>query len=229
MKFQSQIISRGSGSIGGLTASHNKGGNYFRARVTPTDPQTPQQTAVRSAMAQLVNVWTNILTAIQREAWDTYALNTPLIDTFGEPRTVTGLNMYTRANVPRLQNGDVREDDGPLIFNTGDVGPTSVGFAAGTQLVSVGFDDTDEWVDEDEAHMYIYTSRPQNVSINFFKGPYRLAGSIDGDATTPPTTPAALTSPFTFSAGQKMFGQLRVSRTDGRLSVVIPFEAIAIA
>ena len=66
--------------------------------------------------------------------------------------------------------------------------------------------------------MIVYSSRPQNQSINFFKGPYQLAGTVDGDDTTAPTSPQEITSPFPLTDGQHLFVQIRVHRIDGRLS-----------
>jgi len=218
MKFLPTIGAKLSGSLGGITASHNSGGSYFRQRATPVNPGTTQQQAVRNAMSQLASAWVTVLNASQRNAWETYSANVPLIDSLGQQITVGGLAMYQRSNVPRLQAGLSRIDSAPTIFNLGDfTEPTAAGGTLPGDL-DVTFDDSDAWVDEDDAALIVLMSRPQNASINFFKGPYRLAGTIDGDSTTPPTSPATLTAPFTFSADQKVFLQYRVSRADGRLS-----------
>ena len=66
--------------------------------------------------------------------------------------------------------------------------------------------------------MFLYVSRPQNPGINFFKGPYRFAGQILGNSTTPPTSPFAVSVPFPIVTGQKLFARLNVSRADGRLA-----------
>jgi hypothetical protein len=68
--------------------------------------------------------------------------------------------------------------------------------------------------------MFGYISRPQNITKNFFRGPYRYAGKIEGDSVTPPTSPATLVSDFPYAAGQRAFLRVRVSRADGRLSNV---------
>lgn len=228
MKFQSMIISRGSGSIGGLTASHNKGGNYFRARTTPTDPGTVFQTAVRTALASLVTLWTSVLSAAERAAWDLYAFNTPLLDQFGEPRTVTGLNMYARANVPRIQTGEPRQDAAPTVFDTGTFTPVAGAFSEAGQAMSLAFEVTDAWANEDDAAMIVQISRPQNPSINFFKGPWRTSGNVQGDGAMPPTSPANIATPFPIVIGQKMFAQVTVTRADGRLSVHQRIEGIVV-
>lgn len=228
MLFQSQIISRGSGSIGGLTASHNKGGNYFRARVTPTDPGTFFQGRVRLAMAQLVNLWNNVLTQLQRDDWAVYAINTPILNPFGEPRTVTGLNMYVRVNVPRLQALQPRADNAPVEFNTGEFTPTSTTFSVGTGPQTT-FDNTDAWANEDDSILLIYLSRPQNESIVFFKGPYQLAATVEGDAIIAPTSPVGFVPPFFFTEGQRLFTKVSVARADGRYSTIQRTTGLAVA
>ena len=48
MKFTSQVYTQASGSVGGLTYSHNRSGMYTRARSTPTDPASTLQLERRS-------------------------------------------------------------------------------------------------------------------------------------------------------------------------------------
>ena len=230
MIFKSSIIESGSGSVGGLTLSRNRGGMYLRGRAVPTNPNSVFQQAVRSAAAQLASLWRNLLTEVQRTAWDLYAENVELPNSLGDPRNVGGLGMYVRSNVPRIASGVaglVRVDDAPIIFNLGDVGPLAIVSAtAATDVISMSFTDTDEWVDEDAAALLVYTSRAANPSINYFKGPYRFAGAIEGDGTTPPTTPAPITAAFNIDVGNRVFVFARVSRADGRLST--PFRSFGV-
>lgn len=229
MLVESIIVSRGSGSIGGFVWSHNAGGQYLRARVTPTNPATPQQSAVRLALAALNVAWINELTQVQRDDWAVYAANTPLLNAFGLPKNVSALNMFQRSNVPRLQNGNVRVDDAPADFNLGTFTPVDIAFSEGSGVI-VSFTDTDAWVDLDDAHMYVYVGSPQNPSINFYAKSYRLIGSIDGDAIVAPTSPATFaTPPFPFVEGQKMFARVTVSQDDGRRSTSQLFQGLAIA
>ena len=223
MKIKSALITSASGSIGGLTASHNRGGLYLRARTIPTNPNSPQQQVVRAFVASLTSAWLNTLTELQRMAWDGYALLVPLPDPLGEPRNVGGLQMYIRSNVPRLQAGLVRVDDAPSIYNLADFYAISVGtFAAATNDFAVTFDNTQLWANETGGAVVALGSRPQNNSINYFKGPYRFAGVIEGDPITPPTSPATIVNPFPFAVDNRVFVQLRVMRADGRLS--LPFR-----
>lgn len=226
MKYKPLIGDQQSGSMGGITASHNRGGTYFRQRAIPVNPNTPYQQAVRSLMAQLTSAWFNILTADQRTAWEAYAENVPYTDKLGEPRNIGGLGAYVGCNIPRLQAGKTRVDPGPVIYNRGEFTAPTIASITAPSALSLGFTVTDEWVDEDDAHLIVLCSRGENASINFFKGPYRYADTVDGDSGTPPTSPAAITVPFVLVAGQKCFIQARVSRADGRLST--PFRHVGV-
>lgn len=230
MKIKSQIITEASGSMGGLTASHNRGGLYFRARTIPTNPNTPQQQVIRSFMAQLASLWVDTLTGPQRTSWDVYALNVLLPDRLGEPRNVGGLAMYQRSNTPRLQAGLPRVDDGPTIFDLSPYFPVLLPSASvATQELTIPFSIADAWPSEDDAGMIFWVSRPQNASINYFKGPYRFADVALGDNAVPRTSPEAVPAPFPFVLGQKLFFRLNVTRADGRLSTESRDFAIAAA
>lgn len=214
----SPVIAQASGSIAGITFSHNRGGLYIRKKNTPTDPNTGFQAIVRGIVADLSNAWVNVLTQAQRDAWDLYAENVTVLSKIGTQIKLSGINHYLRSNTPRLQAGGPRVDDGPLIFDTGSFSPVAFTGITASNDFSIAFTEADEWVNEDDAFMIVYGSRPQNLSINFFKGPFRLNGTIAGDATTPPTSPQTVTNAFPFSPNQKLFGRFQVSRADGRLS-----------
>ncbi|MEE8608940.1 MAG: hypothetical protein V3S55_15155 [Nitrospiraceae bacterium] len=218
MLFDSAIITRGSGSVGGLTFSHGIGGNYIRARTTPVNPNTIQQQAVRGFVSQLSALWSGQLPQTDRDKWIIYAENVTLTNPLGAAINVSGMNMYVRSNVPRLQAGLPRQDTAPGIFDLGEfTNPATATFAT-AQQVSVIFNDSDLWVSEDDSSMLLYVSRPVGEAIEFFKGPYRFAGSIDGEVATPPTSPQLISVPFLVVAGQKVFTRIRVTRADGRLS-----------
>lgn len=218
MLFKSALITQASGSIFGMTASRNKGGNYFRQRQIPVNPNSPQQQAVRGVVGDLANLWVNTLTAAQRTAWADYAANVPLVNKLGDPNVVPPLSQYIRSNTPRVQAGQTRIDGGPTDFTLGGFTNPSFGIDATADEVDVTFTNTDAWANEDDAFALIYVSRPQNASINFFKGPYRFAGVIAGNLAVPPTSPAAIALPFAAVAGQRVFVKFSVSRSDGRLS-----------
>lgn len=219
MLFQSQVITKASGSVGGLTASHNRYGQYMRARSTPVNPNTAKQVVVRSALASLSAIW-QTLTGAQRIAWADYAANVPVLNKLGETVNLTGFNMYLRSNIPRLQAGLARVDDGPTVFSLPELTdpvPT-VTVAAGFQSISLAFTNTDPWANENGGAMLIYAAAQVAPSINFFKGPFTFQDTIDGDGVTPPTSPDVTLVTQLGTVGNKAHIAVRATRADGRLS-----------
>lgn len=227
MKYTSAIASTGSGSVGGATASHNRGGQYFRRRAVPVNPNTTQQQAVRGFFSTLQAAWNSILTAAQRAAWDTYALNTPVTDSLGNPVNAGGKGMYTRGNTARLQAAMTRVDAGPTVFGLPALtAPGVTSLIASTGILTYTFTNTDAWAIAVGGALLIYVSRPQSISTNGFNGPFRFAGKTLG-AASPPTSPGTVTSPFPYTVGQKGFVRFVAVTADGRVTGDYTFSATA--
>jgi hypothetical protein len=209
-----------SGSVGGVTFSHNRGGPYMRTRAIPTNPNSTFQQAVRGFMSQLTVLWSTVLTAAQRAQWDAYAEAVPLPNPQGEPRNVGGLGMYIRGNVPRLQSAVLaRVDDGPTNHTLAAMSnPLLANASEATVNFDIAFVPTDDWANDDDGAMLLYGSRAINVTRNFFKGPYRFAGLIQGNSTTPPTSPATISSPFPLVEPLALHVRAIVVTGDGRVS-----------
>ena len=221
-----------SGKVGGIVASHNAGGAYFRAATIPTNPNTPQQQVVRNAVALLTGMWNDTLTTAQRAEWDTYADNVTLTNRIGEQHNVSGMAMFVRSNVARIQNARAIVLDGPGIFNLSFYSPPTLGSASeATQDVDISFTNaglSDPWANEVGGFMFVYLSRPQNPSINFFRGPYRIVAGIVGDPV-PPATPVTVGVPFPIVAGQHLFGRAVACRADGRYATSTFFFTLTVA
>lgn len=219
MKIKSGLITQASGSLGGMTASRNRGGMYLRARAVPVNPNTSQQRAVRQIFGGLATIWQSALTDEQRDGWDVYGVNVEVTDRLGDARFLTGINHFVRSNTPRIQAGLSPVLDAPGSFNLGilsEVGPLSIP-VAGTGA-ALSFDDTDPWVDQNGAALLVYASRPYSPAINYFKGPFRFAASIAGNSASPPTTPAPIVLPFPVQSGARVTVQVRATYADGRLT-----------
>jgi hypothetical protein len=222
MKYESQIIASGSGSIGGCTFSRNRGGQYIRRRSLPVNPGSTFQNIVTAALGTLVANWVNVLTQDQRDLWDAWA---DAVNPNG-----TGENAYIAANVMRLQAGFATIPNAPTPQSGADLTPPTVSQPdVSDDDVDISFNNADEWATAVGGHLFIFISRPTNASRNFFKGPYRYAGTIDG-AVVPPTSPSTLIGlPFSFAADQRVHFQFRASTADGRISPVSRTNAIAVA
>lgn len=216
--WKSHLLSEIRGSINGTVFARNRGGAYARNRTVPIQPGGQLQQATRQAISVLSSNWRGVLTAGQRDGWDAYALATPIPNSLGDPRNVGGLGMYVRGNALRVQAGLPVVNSPPTSgFPTiGLVFPAS--FAMGVFVMS--FDDSQPWLDEDGSHLVVFASRPVSQAVNFFKGPYRRAGIVNGDSGSPPTSPANVTYPFgqSVQAGSRIFTRAVVISADGRAS-----------
>lgn len=225
MLFTSQVVAAASGSAGGLVASRNRYGMYFRAKVLPVDPATLQQVLSRGRFRGLAITW-KTLTDVQREGWDTYALNTPMQNRLGQTVFLTGFNHFLRSNAPRLQVGLGLLSDAPTVFGLAAFNTVSFD-VVGPTAIGVIFDDQEPWVSEDGGALVMGISRPESPTVNFFKGPYRTTGFILGKSVLPETSPFVATSVFTYTAGQKAFARFRLLTADGRVSTIQTSDAIA--
>lgn len=208
-----------SGSIGGQTHARNRFGNYVRARTKPVNPNTSRQQAVRNAMIALTGRWSSTLTALQRSQWNVYANAIAWQNKLGETVKLTGFNHYIRSNAALDAAGIVPQDDGPAILSLPDGDALfAVTASEATQLLSVTFDDQLPWVDEDDGAMLVSMGIPQNVTRDFFNGPWRIAATIAGSSTVAPTTPETMTAPYAIQEGQLVYVRARIIRADGRVS-----------
>jgi len=212
------LLTQMSGSVGGLTGFHSASGLCLRARAIPVDPGTSYQTAIRNALVVASTRWGSTLTQAQRDAWEVYASAVSVKNALGDSINLSGLNHYVRSNAIRIQTGLPIVDDGPTVYSLPSFTDPSFAIDEPNDEVDVSFTATDDWANEDDAAALVYASRPMAPTINYFKGPYRFASSIEGDSVTPPTSPAAIVLPFVVTTGQQMGFRFRVSRADGRLS-----------
>lgn len=229
MRFRSQLLADASGSIGGATASKNRGGNYFRRRRAPVNPNTARQVEVRSTMAGLNQFWM-ALTSPERAAWQTYADAVPPIDNGYGAVIRTGQNQYLRSNIVRLQAGLTRIDAAPTTYNYGVpvVAIHTPVFNVDSLAISFQFSLN---VPTDEAGDVVwYISRPYAPSRNFYRGPFQFAKTLaiasSVDFVNESTNVSALASEYAPEQGAKSSIRAAIAYDDGRVSipVIIPID-----
>jgi hypothetical protein len=235
MKFIGALTGTMSGSLGGVTAAHNRGGQYLRQRVVPTNPNSTSQMLVRSYMAAAVAYWGEMLTAAQRDDWTVYAANTPTTDSLGQELVLTGQQMFIRSAVVRARAGQAFVAAAPTTFDRGvpvsgtrgviDLVAGEIGVAGSALSTQVEF--MAELPDDGDVVMQI--GKPVNPGVNFYKGPYRLVyadGVNSGvEEKIMSNGPAIEDYPFgVLTAGTRRPVRFTVAYDDGRVSV--PWEAI---
>ena len=83
-----------SGSIGGVTSSHNRAGQYKRNRRAPVSPtRTPKQSVARARFGAASALW-QTLDAPTQNAWTAFAAAYPVVDSLGQSITLTGQQYF---------------------------------------------------------------------------------------------------------------------------------------
>lgn len=93
-----------SGSIGGETHSHNRGGPYVRRRGIPINPNSTKQQFARAVLSTLSGNWSG-LTSAQRAAWKAFADANPVVNRLGQARQLSGQQAYVQLNARLIGAG----------------------------------------------------------------------------------------------------------------------------
>lgn len=213
-------VSAMSGSIAGNTFARNRFGYYVRNRTKPVNPKSDRQVEVRARLQLLAEYYhCPAMSDAKRGAWATYANAIAMKNKLGEIIKLTGFNHFIRSNAMIFAAGGILIEPGPTILSLPEADVTiSVSGDAGTQLLTVTFDNTKEWANETGGYLLIEMGRPQLHTRNFFGGPWRTAGSIAGVTGSPPSSPKTIAAPFTLTAGQRVWVRASIIRADARVS-----------
>ena len=207
------------GKIAGNVFSRNSYGSYIRALTKPVNPNTEMQQNIRGVMQSITTRWNQTLTEAQRDGWNVYAAAITWQNRLGDDIQLTGFNMFVRSNLAILYAGLTEVDDGPAELSLPNADDTlAITAEEAAQELSVAFDDALDWLNEAGGALVIFAGTPVTKTTNYFDGPWKIAGTIEGDATTPPTTPAVINNPYQVSEGQKQFYRARILRADGRVT-----------
>ncbi len=97
MKYIGLLSSAASGKLGGVVASHNRGGQYFRQHKAPTQPRTAAQKLVRNQL-QAFSAAFKSLTASQVAGWNALGLQVTLKSKLGTTYHPTGQQLFVSCN-----------------------------------------------------------------------------------------------------------------------------------
>lgn len=212
-----------SGSVGGVTAGHNKGGQYLRNRSIPTNPNSTRQQAARTALGTAAQRW-RTLTQAQRDAWEGYANQTPLTNRLGESITISGSSMYTRTNSFLLGLGETPIDDAPS-----SPGQASIG-SVDSVVASILEDNATFTLDANDAldHVILQVGPTVSAGVNSFNGPYTFM-SYDVASVGEFIGQFAATRYGVMTEGDRRPYRIRGIDSDGRLSNVAQgfFDVVA--
>jgi hypothetical protein len=192
-----------SGSLGGQTSSHNRAGQYRRARRAPTQPVgTGRRGIIRAAFGAASSGWSGITDA-QRAAWASYADGTPYTDALGQSIRLTGHQMFVAVNT-QLQNCGVAINPVPPISNV-TIAPTVSGvtlthLGVGTLTLNAGGLATD--------FVLIAFSKPQGAGRSFVGNYWQESHILANVVTATLFGPTFVAQFGAVNVGQKVFYKL---------------------
>lgn len=190
--IKSTILAQISGSINGVTFSHNKGGAYARNRSVPANPQTDRQDQVRTAMSSLAKAWGESLTEQQRTLWRAYGAATTVTNRLGDSIQLSGIAAYQRINLFRTASlGEAPINTPPAIDPSRAPAPSYLNVASNAQTPEAAVTMEVELQGGSAAYgLVIYYSGFISPGIRYYRGPY--IGRVDVASTAGPIAPVTL-------------------------------------
>lgn len=126
------------GKLGGQVFSKNRAGAYIRTKVTPVNPQTVFQQGVRAVFTALSQAWRSLSQA-QIQAWNSSVQSFPRTNVFGNPKTLSGHQLYVGLNAQLQAAGQSTIATPPLPVGALAVEALSAAAAAGAGTVVITF------------------------------------------------------------------------------------------
>ena len=218
------IVADGRGKIAGHVVSKNRAGSYMRTKVTPVNPRTTSQIAVRARLSTLSIAWRG-LTAAQRAQWNAAVASFMSTDIFGDLRKPTGFSLYQRLNNNLAIIGVAAISVPPL-----PVGLTALTTITPTQAPGGATSITYAPTPVPAGHtMVVRATAPVSPGKSFVKSEFRIIGTVAAAAATPYVATTAYAAKFGGPglAGQKVFFEaFYISITTGQRGLPIQASCI---
>lgn len=219
------IVVAGSGKIGGHVASKNRGGAYLRTKVTPSNPQTPDQSNARGILASLSTGW-SLLTSAQRASWNNAVKDFATTDIFGDIKNPSGINLYVKLNANLINSNQAQITDAPAKQEI-------PAFIINSVLYDVSTPADGEIVlsnnNSDGLQTIISATPKVTAGTSYVKNLFRIidANTVDGNTLGYQDSYEAKFGALV--AGDKFFVRVETVLDNGQKSVPVTFEAFATA
>lgn len=172
-----------SGSMGGVTSSRNRFGQYRRTRATPVNPSSSAQGLVRARMTANASGW-RAITAAQRAGWADLGAMMRRTDSLGQTNPLNGFQAYVSVNNNRLAAGDAVVSDAPALTTPANVTTATVTLSAAAFSIA-----------------FTATPLPAATKLQVYVSAQKSAGrSFESDVRLLFTTMAAQASPAVITA-----------------------------
>jgi hypothetical protein len=124
--------------LAGTVFSKNRAGQYMRTKVTPSNPRSFAQQGVRASLSFAAAAWRS-LTEAQRQGWNALAQTISVRNIFGDGITLTGEQLFVKANAALLNVGAPTLTGAPALEPATSLTSISVTATSSPQALSVTF------------------------------------------------------------------------------------------
>ena len=223
MLYKSTIFSEASGKLAGSVFSHNRSGQYVRAKGALVNPNTQLQVRVRSNMTAAGVGW-RALSDTQRAEWQVYGDNVPVLSPLGVSTLLTGRQWYLGSRTARVNAGLLVVSDAPTTFDRGASGVES--FTANADpAISITYGTSQGW-QSSGGGLAVQVSEPQNGTVNYFKGPFKFLARVPFGDASPGDITAGLP---TLAIGQALFIRVVALSSNGTYTAGEIFRTVVVA
>ena len=167
-----------SGSVGAVTSSRNRSGQYRRQRAIPTQPRTAYQLTARARLTAISAAWRGLSDA-SRLSWAAFASSFTVVNSLGLAINLTGSQCYVKVNAARIAAGGSSSDTPPALPSFDACAITGFTCAAGTPALSVAGTAPASGTD------YMFYFSPQVSPGVSYNSNYRLCATIANGETMP--------------------------------------------
>jgi len=167
--------------VGGNVFTRVRSGPMVRIKVSPTQPRTAAQTAVRANFTTNSKAW-DTLTQAQRNGWISLASSLPKKDIFGNTFYLTGIQLYQQCNRNLQSIGVAVISDAPAALTISAPGALTLVAAAAAPTFTV---DAASEPAANEVPL-IFAIKPQNAGRIFTPKHFQILDASVAAATAGP-------------------------------------------
>lgn len=218
------LVVAGSGKINGWVASRNRGGAYFRTKVTPLNPSTSAQQNARGILGSLSTQWSQ-LTEEQRLSFNNAVASFATTDIFGDIRNPSGINLFVKLNTNLINTGQDQITSAPakeeFLFSP----ITQVDFDVSSQssVISLGNSLNDT------AQVLVFATPTLTNGTTFVKNRLRLVANVQVDGTLIDFEAGYQAKYGAFAIGANIVAGFRIVSATGQASVFQSATAVVVA
>lgn len=166
------------GSAGGSVFARNGGGAYMRNKSTPLNPQTADQSGIRSIFGQISQAWSG-LTESQRAGFNTAVNNYAQTDVFGDEQTLSGKALFQKLNLNLLLAGQETIVEVPVSQNVPALDDLSIEYNTTSGALSLTLNGAIAG-----GFTFVYATPKLTQGTSFVKNRLRLIKVISGEITS---------------------------------------------